>query len=198
MRFDAPGFCEVFDENEELLFEQVADLGEKLDVFRSRRWWSGGFLFLHQSHELIRWLHDDEEDYCGCNEKADQCADDHADVEFDGFCKSDFQVGTATTANQCEQRLDNAFGKCGDDAAKRSTNDDTGGEIDDVAFEDELLEFVEHRFWDRAELRLRRPKNVQSKVTERQVFGWRRAGFVSALAALILARAFNSTLHRSR
>lgn len=60
------------------------------------------------------------------------------------FTKGDFQIGIRTTTEHTQDGFDDAFSEGGNDIAERSTDDDTGGEIDDVTFEDKFLELVEH------------------------------------------------------
>ena len=124
-----------------LLFEEIADFGEELDVGR-RGWRRGfGFLFFHESHEFVGRFDDDEEDDGGGDKEADGGVDDEADIE-DAELESDVGVGAA--GGELDDGFDNAFGEGGDDAAEGCADDDAGGEVDDVAFEDELFEFVEH------------------------------------------------------
>lgn len=124
-----------------LLFEEIADFGEELDVGR-RGWRRGfGFLFFHESHEFVGRFDDDEEDDGGGDEEADGGVDDKADIEDAEF---EGDIGVGATGGELDDGFDNAFGEGGDDAAEGCADDDAGGEVDDVAFEDELFEFVEH------------------------------------------------------
>ena len=48
-------------------------------------------------------------------------------------------------ATQDRDWLNDAFGEGRHDRAKISANDDTSGKVDNIAFENELFEFVEHK-----------------------------------------------------
>jgi len=151
---------------EGLLFQQIADLCEQDDVSGRSGGWRSSFRLLHHGNELVRWLHNDKEDDGSSNDKADESTDDGPDVELeeghklihlglsaicsfldhlDGLLTEfDLEIWVRTTAKHAEDGLNNTFSECGYDVAESGTDDDTRGEVNDIAFENKLFEFVDH------------------------------------------------------
>ena len=137
-------------EIEKLLFEQVADFCQENNVSSRRWWWRGSFFFLHHGNKFVGWLNDDEKDDRRSNHKTNYGIDDHTDIEhvrqffaliIDELTNLDAEGYIWITAQKLEDRLNDSLGKSGHNRAKGSADDDTGGKVNDVAFEDEFFEF---------------------------------------------------------
>lgn len=126
------------------LLEEVADFDEKR-VGRAGCGGCGGLLFFEFRQKLVHGCYDKEVDRaCGdqeCNECIEECAV-HEFAAVDGKHESRKIGGGKDRGDQgCEQVLHERR----DDRAKRSTDDDAHGEVDDIAAEDKVSESGKHR-----------------------------------------------------
>jgi hypothetical protein len=125
--------------------QQVADLGEQLDVGGLGR--AGLLAALAPLLEVVEREHDQEVDDRGDDEEVDRRRDHRRDVDVRALLAGhdlDAESGALRRCDRVDERLQDALGERRDDAAERRTDDHGDGQVDDVASQDEVLESFEH------------------------------------------------------
>ena len=124
------------------LSQQVPDFGEELFLggagWRSRGLGRRLFGGLQGAHFVHRFDKEEEQDGSG-DEETDDGIDDHADVE-DPQLEGDIRVA----ADGSEDGFDEAVGDSFYNLAEGAADQDADGEVDGVAFDDEIAEFGDH------------------------------------------------------
>src|ERR1700754_5217231 len=102
---------------------------------------------LRPSLERVQRQHDEEVDHRGDDQEVERRGDERRDVEVGALLSTDefdTETGGARGGNRVDERLNDALGERGDDAAERGANDHGDGEVHDVAAQDEVLETFDH------------------------------------------------------
>ena len=122
--------------------EQVADLGEQLDVGDLL----GLLLSLLLGHALLDLVHrqnDGEVDGDGDKEEVHHSGEDLARLNELGGAREDFELADGVEVRLADDLTNNVEDDLGDgvnDRLERVTDDDGDGELEGVALRDELLE----------------------------------------------------------
>lgn len=115
------------------------DLAEAFGTFLCG-WIGGSGGFARTGDESVDGGNDEEVDGGRDQEEADQGGDEFSDGKRGAADVENDTVEIRFTYDESDERVDHALDERGDDRSESGADDDTYGEIDDVAAQDELLE----------------------------------------------------------